>query len=423
MHILVLAQFYPPRGSEGSGKHHDLVTSLLAEGHRVTVVTGRISYMTGRRFEDPPTELQSGQLRVLRLWSPPGYHASLFTRALGFLIFMLEAFVACLTLSRPDVVFVTSPPPTLALVGALIARLRRVRMVFEIRDMWAEDAIALGLVRNRLLIAVLRWCEHWIEQTADIVVPVTPGFVSRLEQRGVRPERIITIPNGVDLRLFRPDADGSGVINRLGLANKFVVLCSGALGLNNDLPTILSAAALLKAERDIVFVLVGDGNARAEAERVATEQELRNVLFVGWVPHQAVPSYLGAANAAICIAVSHSLNHVAFANRAFEAMAAARPLLCLIDGMLRRLVEEAAAGVFVQPGSGCDLARSVINLRDATIGERQAMGARGRRLVESQFSREESVARLKAAVLGRVVSSDVLLRPLDPGNASQSVEA
>ena len=403
MHVLCLSQFFPPDGCEGSGRLHDAIRRLVVSGHVVTVVTGQISYLTGKPFRDyggrlVVRETDSVGCRVIRLRSIGGYHASLLRRALAFLIFMVMAALVALIQPRPHVVLASSPPPTLGLVGALVGLIRGAPLVYEIRDLWVEDAAALGVVRGGVLLRLLRATERWIESSASILIPVTPGLAARLRNRGTPSEKIMTIPNGVDVERFHPDVDHAAITSRLNLNDRFVVACAGALGYNNDLPVLVDAAERLRDVADVLILVIGDGSERIHAQNEASRRGLRNISFVGWVPKEEVPKYLCAADAAICIALDSPVNHVAYANRAFDAMACGRPLICMIDGLLRELVEASNAGKFASPGSGDALARAVLDLRNVSAAERHAMGQRGRALVQKSFDRRLTSMRLAEVV-------------------------
>jgi len=421
MRVLCVLQFFPPDGAEGSARLHDFVRALVAHGHDVTVLTSTLSYQTGQPFARFRRKLlvrenDSSGSKVIRLWSPPGYHKSTVTRGIGLLVFMAVALIFSLTLRRPDVVVASSPPPTVGVVAALVARIWCVPFLYEIRDLWVDDAAALGLVRNRALLIVARRVERWVERSAATVVAVTPGIGARLKRRVLFPDRVHVVPNGVDTELFNPTVHPMLLVSRLNVANEFVVVCAGAVGFNNDPHTLIDAAATLRNHRHIVLLVVGDGNARAAAEQRAQQLGLTNLRFTGWIPRWQVPGLICAADAAVCIAVDNPLSHVAYANRAFEAMACGKPVLCLIDGSLREVIAGAGAGLFVPPGNGAALAATILVLAAMPKADRTAMGQRGRDLVENQFERRHMTGRLMALLHATVSGpvQDERTRPTAP---------
>ncbi len=417
MRVLCVLHFFPPGGEEGCGRLHDFVSALVRRGHLVTVVTGRTSYQTGKPFARFRgrlliRELEAEGCQTIRVWTLPGYHHGVATRAAGLLLFMLSALCIALLIPRPHLVFASSPPPTVGLVAAVVARLRRAKFLFEVRDTWIDDAESLGLVRPGPILSIARGFERWIERTADSIIAVTPGIRDKLLRIGTAPSRVTMIPNGVDTITFQGGPVDPSVRPAYGIPPQaFLVVCAGALGLNNHPDTLVEAATLLQENSAIRLLVVGDGSARAKAEHRARKLRLPNIRFVGWLPRRQIPAILRTADAAICIAKDNELNKIAYANRAFEAMAMGKPLLCAIDGLLRDLVESAAAGLYAAPGSGAALAGAISALACMPEAARRAMGDRGRQLVIHEFPRQKMIDRMLDQAEGIVLTGALLTAP------------
>jgi glycosyltransferase involved in cell wall biosynthesis len=227
----------------------------------------------------------------------------------------------------------------------------------------------------------------------------SPGFVEHMSSHGAR--RVLVIPNGADPAMFDPDADGSELRRKLGLEGKFVVLYAGAHGVSNDLQVVLEAARLL-ADTDIRLVLLGDGKEKAALQRQAARMRLTNVIFADPVPKGEMPLALAAADA--CIAILRPLPEyrTTYPNKVFDYMAAGRPVLLVIDGAIRRVVENAICGVYSEPGDPQALARAITELAHDRRRARQ-LGRNGRIYLEKNFSREaagDTLLRLLADLVG-----------------------
>lgn len=408
MRVLFLHQWFPSHNEEGSGRAYDFAKQLVRDGHQVTIVAGQFSYLTGKvpsryRGHFVVREAHPEGFTVLRTWAPEGYHHSYFARALAFVTYACSAFLAIMLFTRCDVLVAATPPVTVGMLGGLAARLKRVPLVYEVRDLWLQAAAELGIVRNRLLLRLARRWERSLLRQARVVVVNSPGFLPHLRADGVNDANVVLVPNGVDTALFHPGVDASAVRRRHGLEGRFVAVYAGSLGLANDISTILRAADLLRGESEVRILLVGDGNRRRQAEEEARSLELTNVLFIGPVPKQEVAQYLCAADAAICTLLDTPMFRTVYPNKIFDAMACARPVVILVDGVIRQLVESAAAGVFVPPGDAAGLARALLRLR-AEPDTRRRMGEAGRRTVVRRFDRWES-ARQMAALLARVTGA------------------
>jgi glycosyltransferase involved in cell wall biosynthesis len=164
-----------------------------------------------------------------------------------------------------------------------------------------------------------------------------------------------------------------------------VVLYAGALGPANALDVVLDAAAALRGTRAL-FVLVGDGKARTDLERRAAELGLDNVQFVAAQPKERVPGLIAAADACLASLRDIPLFRTTYPNKVFDYMAGGRPVLLQIDGVIREVVEEAQAGVFVPPGDAAALAAAVRRMMDHPDVARE-MGRRGRVAVCERFDR------------------------------------
>jgi glycosyltransferase involved in cell wall biosynthesis len=386
VHILLVHQAFAALGEPGGTRHHELARWLARRGHRVTVLAGQVSYLTGgpgplalREWTDD-TGVHIRRCATYRAW-----HRSFFHRVLSFLSFMLSSFVAGLQVRGVDVVWGTTPPLFQGLTAWLLARLKRAAFVFEVRDLWPAFAVAVGVLRNRALIGLAEGLERFLYRRADRLVVNSPGFIDHVRARGAK--QVDLVPNGVEVTMFDPDSSGTPFRQAHGLEGKFIALYAGALGLSNDLGVVLEAAARLRDEAGIAVVLLGDGKERPALEQQAQALGLRNLLFLPAVPKDEMDQALAAADVGIAILKPLDVYKKTYPNKVFDYMAAGRPVILAIDGVIRRVIELAGAGVFVPPGDPDALARAIRELaRDPAAGRR--MGRSGRDYVARNFDRQ-----------------------------------
>ena len=210
-------------------------------------------------------------------------------------------------------------------------------------------------------------------------------------QNRVATEKISLIANGVDPEMFQPRADGRAIRQELGLDGKFVVTYAGALGMANDIETILRAAALLLDDRTIHFVFVGGGKEQANLKKLARELNLENVTFAGGRAKNVMPDVLAASDACLATLKDIPMFRTTYPNKVFDYMAAGRPTILAIDGVIRDVVESAGGGVYVPPGDAAALAEAVRTLR-ANPDRGRSMGLAARRYVEQHFNRHTQSA-------------------------------
>lgn len=394
MHILLIHQAFVALGEPGGTRHHELARYLAQRGHRVTIITSPVSYLTGRVGEagaPSASDPLDQRITILRTYTYSALHRSFIHRVFSFFSFMASSFWAGLKVSQVDLVWGTTPPIFQGVTAWALARLKRVPFLFEVRDLWPAFAIDVGVLRNPLLIRLSLWLERFLYRHADQLLVNSPGFVEHVSQRGAR--EVLVVPNGVDPLMFDPYQSGFGYRQEHGLAGRYIAMYAGAHGMSNDLGVLLEAARLLQDLPDIAIVLVGDGKEKPALQAQAAQMGLSNVYFLPPVPKAAMAQALAAADACIAILKPVRMYATVYPNKVFDYMAAGRPVILAIDGVIRRVVEEAQAGVFVPPGNPAALADAIRRLADDHQTGVQ-MGLRGRQYVEAHFDRAELAAKL-----------------------------
>ena len=386
MHILLIHQAFAALDEPGGTRHHELARNLQRRGHQVTIIASPVSYLTGtgqgKRIRKKSDDVG---VTILRSYTLPVLHCSFILRVFSFLSFMASSFINGLFVRRVDLVWGTTPPIFQAPTAWLLARLKGVPFILEVRDLWPAFAVAVGVLKNKFLISFSTMLERFLYRHADQVVVNSPGFVQHVEGRGAK--HVSLVPNGADPEMFDPKSEGEHFRKKHGLENRFVVLYAGAHGMSNDLGVVLDSAELLRDEPAIQVVLLGSGKEKPRLRAEADQRRLDNVMFLPPVPKVDMPGILAGADACLAILKPIEMYKTTYPNKVFDYMAAGRPVILAIDGVIREVVEDAQAGVFVQPGDSVALANVIRDL--ATKPEKcRTMGMNGRSVVEAHYSRE-----------------------------------
>jgi glycosyltransferase involved in cell wall biosynthesis len=394
MRILFLHQSFQSLKDGGSGRGNDFARRLAERGHTVTCLAGTFNYLTARVPREFKGRLsvreQLDGYEVLRAWTYEGYHKGFGHRLLTLMSFMLTSIVVGIREPRPDVIAPCTPPFFLGITGYVLSLWHRAPLVYEVRDLWSEVAFQLGIVKNQWVIAAVRKLERFLYSRSRFIVINSPGFIKPLESMGVAADRIRLIPNGVDLDEFRPlPAERERVRSENSWDGKFVVMYAGSLGMANGLNMMLEAAALMREIADVLFVLVGDGQQRAELEASARTRQLTNVQFMGAVPKQRIPELLAGADAGVATLLDIPLFRTTYPNKVFDYMACAKPTLIAIDGVIREVIDASRGGLFVPPQDAAALVDGVRWLRQ-NPEEASAMGARALSYVREHFDRRNA---------------------------------
>ncbi len=395
MHILLIHQAFAALDEAGGTRHHELARYLIERGHCVTIIASPVSYLTGKPRQGRMLWLDKQEpepgITILRTYTYAALHKSFVHRVFSFLSFMLSSFVVGLQVGHVDLVWGTSPPIFQGITAWMLARLKRVPFLFEVRDLWPAFAIAVGVLRNPLLVRISLWLERFLYQHADRVMVNSPGFVEHVISHGAR--QVELIPNGAEPEMFADREDGRTFRSANHLDGQFLVVYAGAHGMSNDLAIVLQAAGQLRSANQIHFILVGDGKEKKVLQAQAARQGLENVLFLPPVPKQKMGEVLAAADACIAILKPLELYKTTYPNKVFDYMAAGRPVVLAIDGVIREVVEAADAGIAVPPGNAGALAQAITQLADDPTQARR-MGLNGRQYIEKNFNRRDLAEKL-----------------------------
>lgn len=406
MHILLIHQAFAALNEPGGTRHHEIARYLVKNGHTVTIITSPISYLTGNSGHNSngwaSREEPEPGITILRAYTYPALHRSFFHRILSFFSFMFSSFFIGLGVKNVSVLWGTSPPIFQGWTAWLLSRLKGVPFLFEVRDLWPAFAIAVGVLKNKFLIRLSEWLEKFLYSHADEMVVNSPGFIEHIRCRGAK--RITLVENGVDISMFDPDETGEGFRKTHHLENKFIVLYAGAHGISNDLGVVLRAAAITRGEPEIAYVFVGDGKEKDNLIRQAVDENLPNAVFTPSVAKEEMNKVLAAADVCVAILKPIEMYKTTYPNKVFDYMAAGKPVLLLIDGVIRQVVEKAGCGIFIEPGNAQSLARQ-ISILHKQPQEIQHMGSSGRSYVADHFSRALLAEKMEE-VFNRITRSD-----------------
>lgn len=395
MRILFLTHYFFPEGNAPATRVYELTRRWAARGHDVTVVTGVPNVPDGVVYEGYRNRLFQREpiagVDVRRVWTYLAPNKGTVRRIANYLSFLCSAVLAALFTRRPDVVIATSPQFFCGWAGVFASRLLGgAPFVLEIRDLWPESIEAVGAVRGRRLLGFLEWLERRMYASARQIVTVGDGYRRKLEERGVVPERIVVIPNGVDLAAYAPRDDDGALREEYALGDRFVCAYVGTIGMGCGLDVALRAARCLRDEGrdDVRFLLVGDGAVREELETRARAEGLEAVVFTGRLPKSRMPEVLAAADACLVHLTRTELFTTVLPSKIFEAAAMAKPIVLGVGGHAADLVGAAGAGLCIEPENEGELVEAVTKLADDPSLARQ-LGRAGLEKIARSYDYEK----------------------------------
>lgn len=394
LHVGYLVQQFPPEVGAGPARVLEMSSRWLARGAKVTAITAMPNRPEGRihaayRGKFSVDEEWHG-VRALRSWlyaSPKHGFARTIVNNVTFMV--TAAINGSIRARGIDVLIASSPPLFPHISGRVVASLRRVPLVLEVRDLWPDYLIDMGvLARESIAARMLFALERRLLCKADAVTVVTEAFRHRIVAKGVAKERVHLLPNGVDTTFYHASQEPPCIPALERHGDEFVVGYLGNFGAGQALSTVLEAAAVLAARDPAVrFVIVGDGPDREKLERRAAELRLSNVTMHAPIPKDATRAFYANCDMCVVPLANVAVFQETIPSKIFEIMASECPVLASLDGEARRIVEESQGGLVAPPGDVDGMVRGILAMRALTADERRAMGQRGRRFVAEHYER------------------------------------
>jgi len=282
--------------------------------------------------------------------------------------------------------------PFAALAGWWLARRHKARFVFEVRDLWPQTAVDMGAIKESSLPAKLLYgWEKFLYKRAEKIIVLLPYAKDYVASRGISPEKVFWLPNGVNLERFDHPAqleEGSEVAEVFEqYRDKFKVVYTGAHGVPNGLDVIVEAARLIQGKSEnIHFILIGEGTEKSRLKEKAQSLGLVNITFCEPIPKQAVPSALLAADCLVySIPAFNIYRYGVSLNKSFDYLASAKPVV-MAGNPQNNIVEEANAGIAVEPENPEALAEAIIEIYNMPEKKRKELGMNGRHYIEQYHS-------------------------------------
>jgi glycosyltransferase involved in cell wall biosynthesis len=364
----------------------DLAEDLTRIGWDVHVITSNSYYaVTGAL---PRRDTHAG-VRIIRVASTHFGRATVLGRLMDYASYVVGAVIAVAGSPRGSIFVGLTDPPLVALIALLGARLKRGRTVCWVQDLFPDVAISLGTFREGGLVArTARWIARFVEDRCDLLVALGPAMKRRLEEHGVRCERVQVIHNWADSSSIRPvEPSANPFVIEHGLAERFVVLYSGNAGRAHTFDAVVEAMRALSADDRFAFVFIGGGHRMPELREAARRQALTNVRFLDYVPRAQLAYSLSAASVSLVTEDPRVIGQM-LPSKTYAILASGRPIVFVGSAAsdVATIINESQAGLAVSPDRPSDVVDALVALHDDHDLHR-AMSRRARHAAESVFDR------------------------------------
>ncbi len=275
-----------------------------------------------------------------------------------------------------DVAIASSGPITIGLPGLVARNIKKKPMIFEVRDLWPEGAIQLGLLKSIFTQKIAYWFERKCYKAATAIVALSEGMAESIRDR-YHLRNVHVIPNASDNKLF-----GEAIHNMTlphWAENKIIFTYAGSLGLMDNCVQIINAAAVLDQDikNKILIVFLGEGAERTALEELVAHQNISHVKFLGLKPKEEVVGWLEHATAAFLVFKDAPVLNTSSPNKMFDAFAAGLPIIQTTQGWIKDLINKYDCGVNVAPNQPTEMAEAIKLLAtDKVIRDKKATNAK-----------------------------------------------
>jgi glycosyltransferase involved in cell wall biosynthesis len=397
MKILLIHQYFLGRNQGGGVRFNQMTKVWANEGHEISVLAGMLdnAKKTDPRYKGKLFFLEKDfekNIDVYRCHVSEQYDVNFLGRLWAYFSFVFTSTWAGLFLvkGKYDALVVTSPPLFVGITAYILSKLKRIPLVFEVRDLWPESAIDTGVISNKALIKFSYKFEDFIYRNSKLINVLTPAFRDKLIEKGIPKEKIIYIPNAADFSLAENVAqnfDAKKFRKEEGIDDKFVITYIGAHGLANHLIQLIDTAEKL-TDTNVLIQLIGRGPTKDMLMEEVKKRNLNNVRFIGYVDKEKAFKYILASELGTAVLKKVDTFKTIYSNKTFDYMSCKKPILLAIDGVSRELIEDAQCGVFAEPENADDIAEKI---RSYLRGEHEMteQGLNGYHHAKKHFDRDK----------------------------------
>jgi len=396
MKILLIHQMFLEEDDPGGSRYNEMTKIWTENKHEITVLSGMMHYIGNEKRPEYKNKWfvnkKQGSVDVWRCHVSEAYNVNFLGRLWGYFSFMFSSIWAGIfkVKGKYDIILVTSPPLFVGITALVLSKLKRIPYVFEVRDLWPESAIDTGVLKSKPIIKLAFWVEKLIYRNAKKINVLTPAFRKHLiEQKNISPDKVFYIPNASDFTLTEDllkNFDTAALRKKYGWEDRFIITYVGAHGVANGLDQVLDAAELL-ADTNVLFLLIGEGMLKQDLMKQVESRGIKNIAFLPAVPKSEVFKYILMSDMGASILKKVDAFKTVYSNKTFDYMACKKPILMAIDGVSRELVEEANAGMYIEPENPSEYNRIIrIYLADSKMLQDQ--GEAGYQYARANFDRK-----------------------------------
>lgn len=358
MKILYIHQYFNTDEMPGSTRSFEFAKRLTNNGNSVYMITSNWQKLSDKKF--------TTEAGIKVYWGSSTYSNKMnyLRRIISFTSFAFFALRKGLSLDY-DLIIASSTPLTVGIPAVILKKIKKVKMVFEVRDMWPQLPIALGAIKFKPLIKILKWLEYKIYKESDKIIALSDGMKNEIFKICGNIEKIVVITNLCDIENFTiSKAVGKNYKRKyLNFNSSPLILYAGSLGRINNVNYLVDIAKILQKKKlDIKILIVGDGHQSKTIEDRAKKLNLlnKNLFIMNFISKNKMPELLSAATIVSSLFIDLPEMENNSANKFFDGLAAGKPLMLNYGGWQSKLIKKNNAG-FTIPNNNPKKASEIIN--------------------------------------------------------------
>jgi len=393
--IWILNHYAIPPYMPGGTRHYDLSQELIKKGYEVNIFSSGFSHSQKnyfKLFKGKQYIVENyGKLKFVWLRTT-SYKKNNYKRIINMFSYLTKILKVAHKFPKPNVIVGSSVHPLAVVAAWWLARRYKARFIFEVRDLWPQTPIDMKIINaNSITAKLLYGWEKFMYERAEKIIVLLPNAKKYIENKGIASEKIVWIPNGVNLEQFdnpkHLDSDSNLVQLLRKNKDNFKIIYTGAHGPANGLSVIIDTAKILQKNHDeIQFFLIGDGVEKEKLQYDSKKHNLKNIHFFSSIPKEKISDLLQYADLLLhCFAPINVFKYGISPNKIYDYLASSKPIIMSVE-TTNNIVQDAEAGIVVEPGNPKALAQGILKIRKMTLEERKKLGANGRAYVEKYHS-------------------------------------
>ncbi len=398
MHILIISQYFWPENF----RINELSLSLKRKGHKVTVLTGQPNYPEGRFFKGygffKKHKEDFDGVQIIRTPVIPRGKGGVFRLILNYFSYVISAGILGPVFCREkyDVIFVYEPSPiTVGIPAIVMKKVKQAPIMFWVQDLWPETLPAVGVITSRKIIKYVGSLARFIYSQCDRILIQSKSFRSSVEQYTSKPENIFYFPNSAE-KLYQPLSSKMDTPEGKLMPSGFKVIFAGNIGAAQGFATILDAADILKENKKIHWVILGDGRMRVWVENEIKKRGLEETFhLLGKHPIATMPHFFSFADTLLVTLKKDPIFSLTIPAKLQSYLACGRPVIAALDGAGADVVKESKSGLVCPSDDAEKLAEKVLEMYNMPKNKRKKMGQDGRKYFETVFNGKMLVGKLE----------------------------